>query len=104
MNTLFIAFQYIIPQHLLSRMVGWLAECEWPILKVWLINLFISQYDVNMGEALAEDPASYKNFNAFFTRSLKPDARSIAEDTAVIVSPADGAVSQLGDISYGTLV
>ena len=103
MNTLFIAFQYIIPQHLLSRMVGWLAECEWPILKVWLINLFISQYDVNMGEALAEDPASYKNFNAFFTRELKPDARPIVEGNDVIVSPADGAVSQLGDISYGRI-
>jgi phosphatidylserine decarboxylase len=84
-------------------MVGWLAECEWPILKVWLINLFISQYDVNMSEALAEDPASYKNFNAFFTRELKPDARPITEGSDIIVSPADGAVSQLGNISYGRI-
>ena len=103
MNTLFIAFQYIIPQHLLSRIVGWLAECEWSVLKMWLINLFISQYNVNMSEALDENPASYKNFNSFFTRELKPDARPIVADDAVIVSPADGAISQLGDISYGRI-
>jgi phosphatidylserine decarboxylase len=103
MNTLFIAFQYIIPQHLLSRIVGWLAECEWSVLKMWLINLFISKYNVNMSEALDENPASYKNFNSFFTRELKPDARPIVADDAVIVSPADGAISQLGDISYGRI-
>lgn len=103
MDTLFIIFQYIIPQHLLSRLVGTIAECQWPWLKNTLINAFIRHYNVNMDEALESDAQHYKNFNAFFTRALTPDARTIASDKNAIVCPADGAISQLGDINAGRI-
>ncbi len=47
------------------------------------------------------DYRQYANFNAFFTRPLQADARPIAE--ADIVCPADGAISQLGDIAGGRI-
>ena len=103
MDTLFIIFQYIIPQHLLSRLVGWFAECEWPWLKNRLITTFIRKYNVNMSEALDPEPFNYKNFNAFFTRQLKPDARPIVEGDKAIACPADGAISQLGEIKDGRI-
>jgi len=49
-----------------------------------------------MSEALDPNLASYRSFNAFFTRALRPGARTI--DSSAIVSPADGAISQLGPI------
>ncbi len=49
-----------------------------------------------MSEAANPDIESYKTFNAFFTRALKPGARSIA--SADFICPVDGAISQLGDI------
>jgi len=98
---LFAFMQYFIPQHLLSRLVGWFAQSEYPIIKNTFIKWFAKRYDVNMQEALNEDLESYKSFNEFFTRPLKDGARPIAEGDNTLVSPADGAVSQLGKIELG---
>ena len=101
MNTAFIILQYLLPQHLLSRLVGKLAECRLPWLKNLLIRRFIAQYNVDMSEAVDSTPEAYANFNAFFTRALKDDARPI--DDAHVVCPADGAISQLGEINRGRI-
>ncbi len=101
MTQLFILFQYIVPQHLLSRLVGKLAECKTPWIKNPLIKAFIKRYNVNMAEAQQSEAEYYDNFNAFFTRPLKDGAREIC-DTG-IASPADGAISQLGDIENGRI-
>ncbi len=55
-----------------------------------------------MNEAAAAAD-SYPSFNAFFTRALKADARPVAEGDKFIVSPADGAISQLGNIESGRI-
>ena len=101
MDTTFIILQYLLPQHLLSRLVGKLAECRLPWLKNLLIRRFITQYKVDMSEAVESAPEAYANFNAFFTRALKDGARPIAD--APVVCPADGAISQLGEINRGRI-
>ncbi|GGK79480.1 archaetidylserine decarboxylase [Amphritea balenae] len=100
-DSLFILLQHLLPQHLLSRAVGYLAasRCNW--IKGPFIKLFAKQYNVNMSEALIEDLDQFENFNAFFTRALKPGMRPL--DDATIVSPADGAISQIGKIDYGRI-
>jgi phosphatidylserine decarboxylase len=103
MNVLFIIFQYIVPQHLLSRAAGAVAECEWPWVKNNFIQWFIGRYQVNMDEAAEPEPLNYKNFNAFFTRELVADARPITDVDNGIACPADGAISQLGDIENGRI-
>lgn len=102
-DKLFIALQYIIPQHLLSRMAGWLGETSINCIKNPFTNWFVQQYGVNMSEAIIEDPTAYKSFNDFFTRALKDGARPIDSEDNSIVSPADGAISQLGDIKNGRI-
>ncbi len=102
MDTLFIIFQHLVPQHLLSRLTGWLAGLRHPLwLKDRVIRRFIAHFDVNMAEAAQPDPEAYASFNEFFTRPLREGARPIAD--ADIVCPADGAVSQLGDIEDGRI-
>jgi len=102
MDSLFIFVQHIVPQHLLSRITGWLAELRYPIwLKDWVITRFIDHFDVNMADARASEPSAYAHFNDFFTRPLREDARPIAD--APVVCPADGAISQLGDIEGGRI-
>ncbi|MCP3907278.1 MAG: phosphatidylserine decarboxylase [Oceanicoccus sp.] len=103
MNVLFIIFQYIVPQHLLSRAAGMVAECEWPWVKNKFIQWFIRRYNVNMDEAADPEPLNYKNFNAFFTRELMAGARPITIEENSIACPADGAISQLGDIENGRI-
>ncbi|HEY9036948.1 MAG TPA: archaetidylserine decarboxylase [Pseudomonadales bacterium] len=97
-NTLFVALQYLLPHHLLSRLIGLLARCEWPPLKNALIRLFAWKFRVNMAEAQEPELTAYRHFNAFFTRALKPDAREPDMDPSSILCPADGTVSQIGRI------
>ncbi len=101
MTRLFLLLQEVLPQHLLSRIVGWLAGLEAPLLITPLINLFISAYKVDMSEAARENARDYSTFNDFFTRELKAGARTIAEG---IVSPADGRVSACGPIRNARVI
>ncbi|HKM14750.1 MAG TPA: archaetidylserine decarboxylase [Marinospirillum sp.] len=103
-SKLFSLLQYVIPQHLLSRLTGRLAECRIAWVKNQLIKLFIKHFNVDMSEALQEEPTAYANFNDFFTRELKPDAREILADPTQLVSPADGAISELGLLQHGQLL
>lgn len=99
-DKLFVLSQYLLPQLALSRLAGRLADRHWPpALMSRVIRWFINRYGVNMDEAAEPDPAAYPSFNAFFTRALKPGLRPVAEGEHVLVSPADGTISQLGQIS-----
>ncbi|MFY0677988.1 MAG: phosphatidylserine decarboxylase [Neptuniibacter sp.] len=102
-ESLFILFQHIVPQHLLSRLVGTIADSKTPWVKNLFIRWFAKKYQINMSEAREEIPSNYPSFNAFFTRELKADARPIDQTEFSIVSPADGAISQLGDIEHGRI-
>lgn len=98
-DTLFVFSQYIIPQHALSRLVGWFASTKIEFIKNVFIKNFAKKFGINMSEAKIEDLEAFESFNDFFTRELKDGARPIAESK--LVSPADGAVSQLGKIELG---
>jgi len=97
--------QYVLPHHALSGMMSKLTHCE---NKVWK-NLFIKQvirhYGVNMDEALEQDINAFKSFNHFFTRELKPGVRPLTpEGNAIAIAcPADGTVSQAGNITGGEI-
>ncbi|MBB3231029.1 archaetidylserine decarboxylase [Halomonas stenophila] len=98
---LFALIQYPLPHHLLSRLIGRLADCRVPWVKALAIRAFIRQFKVDMGEAHEPDPGAYPSFNAFFTRPLKDGARPLGEG---LVSPADGTLSQFGAIGHGRLI
>jgi phosphatidylserine decarboxylase len=103
-DRLFIFFQHILPHHTLSRLVGRIARSEWTPLRALFIHWFIRRYRVDMDEALNPNPGSYRNFNDFFTRALKPGARPLPTDPSLVLSPADGAINQCGLIDRGRLI
>lgn len=103
MPSAFIAFQHIAPQHALSRLAGLLAESTSPWLRDALIRRFVAAFDVDMSQA-ARGIGEFASFNDFFTRELKPGARPLADAQRFILSPADGAISQLGDITGGRIL
>ncbi len=98
---LFIQTQNLVPQHQLSRVVGRLAASEHPLIKNTVIRAFKQQYGIDMSIAEQPDATQFKSFNDFFTRALKTGVRDIDSNTRSIVSPADGAISQLGHIDQG---
>ena len=101
---LFLLTQYCLPQHILSRLVGKLAAWQAPRwLKHRLIRWFINKNDIDLSIAEKTSIDDYPTFNAFFIRRVQPALRPIdAED--VIVSPADGVISQMGHIDGTTLL
>ena len=68
-----------------------------------LIKGFAGHFKVDMSEAQEPDLTAYDHFNDFFTRPLKEGARTQPEDNALHSCPADGAISQLGDIRLGRI-
>jgi phosphatidylserine decarboxylase len=95
--------QYLIPQHALSVLMHKLTRSEVTWFKNGFIRFIIKKYKVNIEEAKTADIATYRSFNAFFTRQLREDIRPVA-DGDVTVSPVDGAISQLGQIESGQIV
>lgn len=98
-----VNLQYILPKHLLSRLVGKFAAAEAGGVTTAFIKFFIKKYNVDMSEALYPHPEHYKTFNEFFTRQLKPEVRQIAAGDDVLIQAVDGAVSQFGDIHQDSI-
>jgi phosphatidylserine decarboxylase len=101
---LFVALQYLMPQHGLSRFVYHLARSRAHWLKNALIGSFVDHFHPDMSEAERPDPRSYASFNEFFTRALRAGARPLAPDPAALLSPVDGRVSQIGRLDGSWLV
>ena len=101
---LFVALQYLLPHHFISRLAYRITRSRVPLVKNALIRSFVSNFHPDMSEAEQPDPLQYESFNAFFTRALRAQARPPDPDPAVLVSPVDGAVSQIGRLDGPWLV
>lgn len=80
------ALNALVKRALLSRYYGWrmsMADSARRVLP------FIVDYGLDVDE-FTKKPLSFKTFNEFFYRVLKPGARPIAEGERVAVLPADG--------------
>ncbi len=104
LNKLLHIPQLLLPHHGLSRLAGFFADSEIVFLKNTLIKVFIRVYQVNMSEATFGQPEHFKSFNDFFTRTLKPEARPITSLPRGIACPADGSLSQFGNIINNRLI
>ena len=89
---------YALPHRLMSSAARRLAYSRSPAIKQWLIDTVTRKFKVDLDEAAEPDPRAYPTFNAFFTRALKPGARLPDADPRALLMPADGHISQCGDI------
>lgn len=97
------ALQYLLPQRFFTWLAYRVTRSRTSWFKNFLICAFINHFKVDMSEAVESDFKSYHDFNHFFTRSLRPEARPLATGEDVICCPVDGIVSQAGVIEYDTL-
>lgn len=97
------ALTYVLPHRLLSSLARRLAYSTNRSLKQWLIDTVTRKFGVDLSEAAEPDPTAYPTFNAFFTRALKPGARTPDADSRALLMPADGHISQCGPIVEGRI-
>ena len=60
------------------------------------IQPFIEGFNIDMSVSQKQE---FNNFNDFFTRKLKADARPVDTISTVVISPADGKILAYADIS-----
>jgi phosphatidylserine decarboxylase len=104
MSGLIVRLQYLLPHHLLCRIVYALTRSRAPWLKNFLITAFMRGYRPRMDDAIETEPRRYPSFNAFFTRSLRPQARPGDPDPRRVVSPCDGTLSLAGTVQADQLL
>lgn len=82
-----------------SRLFGRLADVPLPgpLLRA-LIASWVRFYGVDMSEA-AGPASSFRTFNEFFTRRLRPGARPVAPGPDVVISPCDARVYTMGALA-----
>ncbi|GMN03835.1 archaetidylserine decarboxylase [Erythrobacter sp. MTPC3] len=101
MDRIKVLAQYGLPKQMLTKIAGRAASAQAGAATTRMIRWFAQKYEVDMAEAANPDLSSYKSFNDFFTRALKPDARPMAD--ADFLCPVDGAISQFGAIDDGKM-
>jgi len=101
---MFVALQYLLPQRLLSALIGRIARARAGWIRKPLIRAFMRAYRPDLADAAQPDPLAYESFNAFFTRALRADARPAASEAGAIVSPVDGRISALGKTLQGRII
>jgi len=75
-----------------------------PWFKNQQITQFISLFKVNMSEAQQANICEFRDFNHFFTRELKKEARIDQTREDELCCPVDGAVSEIGKIENNQLI
>ena len=97
----FMNLMRLVPKSALSNAVGMATRFPAPAsMHHAAIRIFARRYRINLEEAEGriED---YPTLGQFFTRRLKPGMRQIDPAPDAIVSPVDGAVSQVGKVFVG---
>lgn len=104
MNVLFALLQWLLPQHAVSRIAGWLAASRAGWIRRPFVHGFARFYRVDLSEAERPHLDDYTCFNDFFTRRLRPGSRPLDPDPAALLSPVDGVVSQAGALDHDRLL
>ena len=73
-----------IPRRLATRFMGWFSQIEQPLVRDASIAVWRLFADLDLSDAEA---TRFRSLHDCFIRRLKPDARPIDPDPAVLVSP-----------------
>jgi phosphatidylserine decarboxylase len=84
-----------IPRIALTKLVGRLARIDSPAFAALAIGTWKLFTDLDLAES---PPQRYRSLRECFTRPLKPGARSVDADPAVLASPCDGIVGACGPV------
>lgn len=91
-----------MPRKRVSEAVGRLCEARLaPSVSRLVTGAYAAAYSVELSEAAPVD-GPYASFDAFFTRALKPGARTIA--STPVVSASDGVLQAVGRVEDGLAI
>ncbi len=87
-----------IPRLALTRFMGWFSKLEHPAVRTASIALWRFFCDVDLTDS---PKMRFHSLHEAFTRPLRPGARHVESDPAVVVSPCDAIVGAFGRVTDG---
>ena len=87
-----------IPRAAATRFMGWFSQIEHPWVCRASIALWRLFTELDLSEARE---TQFKSLHACFVRELKPGARPVDPDPAVLASPCDAIVGACGPVAEG---
>jgi phosphatidylserine decarboxylase len=85
-----------IPRRLLTQFMGWFSQIEQPLVRDLSIGVWRFFSGLDLSEART---TRFRSMHDCFIRELKPGARPIDADPAVLVSPCDAIVGACGTVA-----
>ncbi len=102
-NKIKAALTYPLPHHFLSHIVYQFMRIKNPQVKDLQITMMAKAFNINLSESKLKAPDAFPDFNSFFTRELREGVRKFEDGEAMLCSPVDGKVSQMGDIDGSSI-
>ena len=90
-----------IPRRLANRLIGWFSQIEQPLVRDLSIGVWGFFSGLDLSEARA---TRFRSMHDCFIRELKPGARPIDQDPAVLVSPCDAIVGASGTVDGDVVI
>lgn len=85
-----------VPRIALTRFMGWFSKIEQPWVRDASIAVWRAFTAIDLSDA--QQP-HFKSLHAMFTRALRPGARTVDMDPAVLASPCDAIVGACGTVA-----
>ena len=89
----------IIPSKLCGKIFRWFATRKWP----FLIRRFRSAYAIDESLAIVPE-GGFPTLLDFFLREPKPECRPIDQDEAVLVTPTESLLSEMGEVREDSFI
>jgi len=90
-----------IPRRQLTRFMGWFSRIEQPLVRDLSIRVWCWFGDVDLAEA---KKSRFSSLHDCFIREIRPEARPVDPDPAVLTSPVDAIVGPCGRVRGGELL
>ena len=85
-----------VPRIALTRFMGWFSQIRSPLLARLSIGIWRVFTDLDLSEARQQ--SGFRSLHECFVRELKPGARRVEPDPALLASPCDGIVGECGEV------
>ncbi|MEQ1881515.1 MAG: archaetidylserine decarboxylase [Burkholderiales bacterium] len=90
-----------IPRQLLTRFMGWFSKIEQPLVSRLSVAIWQMFADLGLNEA---KKTRFSSLHDCFIRELKPGARPVDPNPAILVSPCDAIIGACGQLDGVQLV
>jgi phosphatidylserine decarboxylase len=90
-----------LPRRWMTLFMGWLSRREHPLVRETCLAIWRFFSDLDLSESRT---TKFRSLQECFTRQLREGARQVDPDPAVLVSPCDGIIGEMGSVKAGAVL